>query len=149
MTLVETIASFSERELHELLKGRKILDGPFSRQVPENGGRLTRTQWYAYVAREAPREAPSKLHLKMVTKVVTADCALPRPLDVITRVSYEDGTLTLFTEKKRFFYARHLVAEPRHLIAWALRIAWVDLKRLIRGEPKRPLQTIAQAMERS
>ena len=79
----------------------------------------------------------------------TDDGALPRACDFITSVHYDFRTRTMIlgTERSRLFYARHLIAEPRRVARFACQLAWLDIKRIFRGEPKPPLQTVDQVIE--
>lgn len=45
-------------------------------------------------------------------------------------------------EPYRLYYAKHLLAIPSMLFAHAIRIFLYDLKRVWRGEPSRPVETV-------
>jgi len=75
---------------------------------------------------------------------------LPQPgASIVTaiRVPGEDGaTVHLEFEPTRTFYARNLIAAPRHLFVWACKLAWLDLKGFIRGNKPRSVRTVKDAL---
>ena len=73
----------------------------------------------------------------------------PKPGDVITTVEMRDGSLFAYVEPGRRFYARHFIAQPWSLFKWSVRIGCHDLKRMICGQPRRPIETVATALERT
>lgn len=85
----------------------------------------------------------------MRVELITAEGRPPKPMDVIVTISHQlGGPTTAYTEETRSFYARHFIALPWSLFKWSMRIGWIDLKGMVRGAPKRPLETVADALER-
>lgn len=85
----------------------------------------------------------------MKVTLVTADDKPPKPMDVVVAVTSTGGAIIAQTEPSRIFYARHLIASERMLLGWVWRLALTDLKRIWHGEPKRPIETVADAIDRT
>lgn len=75
---------------------------------------------------------------------------LPEIGDPVTTIfgPGDDGCeYTLMFERRRAWYARSMIANPRTLMKWALRLFWQDFKGFLRGHPKRPTELVREALE--